>query len=224
MALSRAGATRGAERLPLLLGRSKHSRARVEGGCTQVPLCAGICWKFKYPQARASKRKSNDDSGTYVQQATLGAANGADVRARFCRPKLTLNLRQDMFIFELLILAGLPLLFAACVTCLTWGILSRPVVFLVVATVVLYLVYAASMWLWAPHRSVTQSPFDSPARFIAQNHYCYCSRLTRFRLSCFSSLQFRCWQYCCAHFGRSASMRFNLPFERTTFGDRSLSR
>ncbi len=55
-----------------------------------------------------------------------------------------------MFIFELLILAGLPLLFAACVTCLTWGILSRPVVFLVVATVVLYLVYAASMWLWGP--------------------------------------------------------------------------
>jgi len=55
-----------------------------------------------------------------------------------------------MFVFELLILAGLPLLFAACVTCLTWGALSRPVVFLVVTTVVLYLVYAASMWLWGP--------------------------------------------------------------------------
>ena len=55
-----------------------------------------------------------------------------------------------MFIVELLILAGLPLLFAACVTCLTWGALSRPVVFLVVATVVLYLVYAVSMWLLGP--------------------------------------------------------------------------
>jgi hypothetical protein len=54
-----------------------------------------------------------------------------------------------MFVFELLVLFGLPLLFACGTTYMTWNALSRPVVFLIVAVIVLYLVYAASMWLLA---------------------------------------------------------------------------
>src|SRR5262245_27054541 len=55
-----------------------------------------------------------------------------------------------MLAFELLLLLGLPFLFAFGATYLTWRALSRPVVFLIVTTVVLYLVYAASMWLLTP--------------------------------------------------------------------------
>lgn len=55
-----------------------------------------------------------------------------------------------MFAFEFLLLLSFPLLLACGATYLTWRALSRPVVFLTVATVVLYLVYAASMWLLDP--------------------------------------------------------------------------
>lgn len=52
--------------------------------------------------------------------------------------------------FELLFLLGFPLLLASGASYLTWRALSRPVVFLIVATVVLYLLYAALMWLLDP--------------------------------------------------------------------------
>jgi hypothetical protein len=55
-----------------------------------------------------------------------------------------------MFAFELLFLFGFPLLLACGAAYLTWRALSRPVVFLTVATTVLYFVYAASIWLLAP--------------------------------------------------------------------------
>jgi len=55
-----------------------------------------------------------------------------------------------MFVLEMLILAGLPLLFASGATYVTWGALARPLVFLLASTAVLYLVYAGSMWLWGP--------------------------------------------------------------------------
>lgn len=72
-----------------------------------------------------------------------------------------------MFVFELFVLLGLPLLFSSVTTYLTWNALSRPFVFLVVATVVLYLVYAASMWLLAAgpvgYTLSIRSPGESPA-------------------------------------------------------------
>lgn len=52
-----------------------------------------------------------------------------------------------MYLFEFLFLLSLPFVFACGASYLTWRALSRPVVFLIVATVSLYLLYAALMWL-----------------------------------------------------------------------------
>lgn len=55
-----------------------------------------------------------------------------------------------MFAFEFLFLLSLPFVLACGASYLTWRALSRPVVFLIVATVSLYLLYGALMWLLAP--------------------------------------------------------------------------
>lgn len=55
-----------------------------------------------------------------------------------------------MFAFELLFLLGFPLVLACGASYLTWRVLSRPVVFLIVATGLLYLLYAVLMWLLDP--------------------------------------------------------------------------
>ena len=55
-----------------------------------------------------------------------------------------------MFAFEFLFLLGFPLVLACGASYLTWRAMSRPVVFLTVTTVVLYLLYAALMWLLDP--------------------------------------------------------------------------
>lgn len=55
-----------------------------------------------------------------------------------------------MFVLEFLFLLSLPLVLACGASYLTWKVLSRPVVFLIVATVSLYLLYAALMWLLDP--------------------------------------------------------------------------
>lgn len=55
-----------------------------------------------------------------------------------------------MFVIELLFLLSFPLVLACGASYVTWGALSRPVVFLTVATVVLYLLYAVLMWLLNP--------------------------------------------------------------------------
>lgn len=55
-----------------------------------------------------------------------------------------------MFFVELLILFCFPLLLACSASYLTWNALSQPVLFLVIATVALYLAYASSMWLLDP--------------------------------------------------------------------------
>lgn len=52
--------------------------------------------------------------------------------------------------FEFLFLLGFPLVLACAASFLTWRVLSRPVVFLIVTTLVLYLFYAALMWLLDP--------------------------------------------------------------------------
>lgn len=57
---------------------------------------------------------------------------------------------MDLFPFEFLFLLGFPLALACGVSYLTWRALSRPGVFLMVATLVLYLLYAALMWLLDP--------------------------------------------------------------------------
>jgi hypothetical protein len=44
-----------------------------------------------------------------------------------------------MFVFEFLFLLGFPLVLACGASYLTWRVLSRPVVFLIVTTEVLYL-------------------------------------------------------------------------------------
>lgn len=55
-----------------------------------------------------------------------------------------------MFAFEFLFLLSLPFVLACGASYLTWRALSRPVVFLFIATVSLYLLYAALMWLLDP--------------------------------------------------------------------------
>jgi len=55
-----------------------------------------------------------------------------------------------MFVFELLFLLAFPLVLACGASYLTWGALSRPVVFLIVATALLYLLYAVLIWLLDP--------------------------------------------------------------------------
>lgn len=55
-----------------------------------------------------------------------------------------------MFAFEFLFLLGFPLVLSGGTSYLSWRALSRPVVFPIVATVVLYLLYAALMWLLDP--------------------------------------------------------------------------
>lgn len=55
-----------------------------------------------------------------------------------------------MFAFEFLFLLGFPLVLSCGASFLTWRALSRPVVFLIIATVVLYVLYAALMWLLDP--------------------------------------------------------------------------
>jgi hypothetical protein len=63
---------------------------------------------------------------------------------------VTVHLANNMYVFELLLLLGLPLVLACGASCLSWRALSRPALFLVVATVVLYLLYAVLMWLLNP--------------------------------------------------------------------------
>jgi hypothetical protein len=53
-------------------------------------------------------------------------------------------------VFELLFLTSFPLVLACVAAYLTWKALSRPVVFLVAATAILYVLYAALMWLLDP--------------------------------------------------------------------------
>jgi hypothetical protein len=75
-----------------------------------------------------------------------------------------------MFAFEFLFLLGFPLLLACGASYLTWRALSRPVVFLIVTTVVLYLLYAALMWLLDPgpvgytlsYRKPGEAPVSEP--------------------------------------------------------------
>jgi hypothetical protein len=55
-----------------------------------------------------------------------------------------------MFVFEFLFLLGFPLVLACGASYLTWRALSRPVVFLIVATAFLYLLYAVLIWLLDP--------------------------------------------------------------------------
>ena len=55
-----------------------------------------------------------------------------------------------MFAFEFLFLLSFPLLVACSASYTAWRALSRPVVFLIVSTVFLYLLYAALMWLLDP--------------------------------------------------------------------------
>ena len=55
-----------------------------------------------------------------------------------------------MFVIELLFLLAFPLVLACGASYLIWGALSRPALFLIVATVVLYLLYAVLMWLLNP--------------------------------------------------------------------------
>jgi hypothetical protein len=72
-----------------------------------------------------------------------------------------------MFVIEFLFLLALPLLLACCASYLTWRALSRPAVFLIVATVVLYLLYAVLMWLLNPepvgYTLSIQQPGETPA-------------------------------------------------------------
>lgn len=79
---------------------------------------------------------------------------------RYLRPS------KRMYVFELLFLLGLPLVLACGSSCLTWGALSRPVLFLVVASVVLYLLYAVLMWLLNPgpvgYTLSTHQPGETP--------------------------------------------------------------
>lgn len=55
-----------------------------------------------------------------------------------------------MFAIEILFLLGFPFLLASGTSYFMWGALSRPAVFLVVATVALYLLYAVLMWQLDP--------------------------------------------------------------------------
>ena len=72
-----------------------------------------------------------------------------------------------MFVIELLFLVAFPLVLAGGASYLTWGALSRPVVFLIVSTVVLYLLYAVLMWLLSPgpvgYTLSTRQPGETPA-------------------------------------------------------------
>jgi hypothetical protein len=55
-----------------------------------------------------------------------------------------------MFALEFLFLLSLPFVLACGASYLTWRALSRPVIFLIVATISLYLLYVALMWLLDP--------------------------------------------------------------------------
>jgi hypothetical protein len=55
-----------------------------------------------------------------------------------------------MFAFEFFFLLSLPFVFACGASYLSWRALSRPVTFLIVATLSLYLLYATLMWLLDP--------------------------------------------------------------------------
>ena len=72
-----------------------------------------------------------------------------------------------MYEIELHFLLGLPLVLACGASCLTWRALSRPVLFLIVATVVLYLLYAVLMWLLNPgpvsYTLSIRQPGETPA-------------------------------------------------------------
>jgi len=72
-----------------------------------------------------------------------------------------------MFLLELLFFLGFPLLLACGASYLTWRALSRPAVFLVVTTIVLYLVYVGLMWLLDPgpigYTLSIRQPGESPA-------------------------------------------------------------
>lgn len=63
-------------------------------------------------------------------------------------PRLTSH--PDMFAFEFLFLLGFPLLLACSASYFAWRALSRPLIFLIVATVFMYLLYATLMWLLDP--------------------------------------------------------------------------
>jgi hypothetical protein len=75
-----------------------------------------------------------------------------------------------MFAFEFLFLLGFPLVLACGASYMTWRAVSRPVVFLLVTAVVLYLLYAALMWLLDPgpigytlsYRKPDEAPVSEP--------------------------------------------------------------
>lgn len=72
-----------------------------------------------------------------------------------------------MFVIELLFLLAFPLVLACVASYLTWGALSRPAVFLIVTTVVLYFLYAVLMWLLNPgpvgYTLSIRQPGETPA-------------------------------------------------------------
>ena len=72
-----------------------------------------------------------------------------------------------MFVIEFLFLLAFRLVLACGASYVTWGALSRPAVFLVVATVVLYLLYAVLMWLLNPgpvgYTLSIRQPGETPA-------------------------------------------------------------
>jgi hypothetical protein len=55
-----------------------------------------------------------------------------------------------MYVFEFIFLLAFPFVLACGASYLTWRELSRPVLFLIVSAVVLYVLYAALMWLLDP--------------------------------------------------------------------------
>jgi len=57
---------------------------------------------------------------------------------------------MDTFLLQLLFLLGWPLLLALGVTWATWGALRRPLLFLVVSCVALYLLYALAQFVFGP--------------------------------------------------------------------------
>ena len=79
----------------------------------------------------------------------------------------TLDLTQSMFVVELLFLLAYPLVLASGASYMAWGALSRPAVFLIVATVVLYLLCALLMWQLGPgpvgYTLSIRQPGEAPA-------------------------------------------------------------
>ncbi len=137
---------------------------------------------------------------------------------RLLLDKLSETFYNDMFFVELLILFCFPLVLACSASYLTWNALSRPALFLIVATVALYLVYASSMWLLAPGPVGYTWLYGSQARLIHQNHGSQCYRHTRFPFSFSHLQQFPCWRSYCEHSRGHALMRSNWLVNRSANG------